>query len=98
MAQLDARRVERDGVGRELGRCGEKELGPSVDEALDEPGGRHPVHVRARPGDPAPTAKPGEIERPRLLTPHGFWTSGAHGNGLLETPHFGAAGGLDEGV
>src|SRR5262249_52916699 len=66
------------------------------DEAPDQPGGRDAVHVGAGTGHPLPAVELREIERGSRLRARGFWTSGAHGDGLLETPDLGAAGGVEE--
>ena len=52
----------------------------------------------ARPRDPPPAAQLAEVEggRGRFAAARGFGTTGTHGDGLLETPHFRAAGGAEE--
>ena len=96
VAELHARGVERDRVLGELRRRREDELGLGIDEALDQPRRRDAVDMRPRPRDPAPPAKLGEIERRARFAAGGFGTSGAHGDGLLETPDLRAAGGVEE--
>ena len=96
MAQLHAGRVERDGVLRKLRGRREHEHGLRVDEALDQPRRGDAIDVGTRAGDPAPAAKLGQIERRRRFTAGRFRTTGAHGDGLLETPDLGAARGVEE--
>src|SRR4030095_4665726 len=96
MAQLHSRGVEGDGVLRELRRRREHEHRLGVDEALDQPRRGDAVDVRTRAGDPAPAAKLGQVEGQRLLGAGRLRTTGAHGNGLLDTPDLGAAGGVEQ--
>ena len=96
MAQLHPGGVERDGVVRELRRRREHEDRLGIDEALDQPRRGDTVDVGTRAGDPPTTAKLGQIERRRLLGAGRLRASGAHGDGLLDTPDLGAAGGVEE--
>src|SRR5437867_1429487 len=96
VTELHAGRVEGNRVLRELGREREDELRLGVDEALDQPRRRDAVDVGARTRDPPAAAQPGEIEGRPFFTADGFRTSGTHGDDLLETPHLGAAGGVEE--
>ncbi len=94
MAELHARRVVGDRILGKFGRRSEDEHRLGIDESLDEPGRRDPVDVGPGPGDPSAPAQGGQIEpglRLRLL-----WTPGPHGNGLLQTPHLGASGSVEE--
>src|SRR5262245_38138646 len=95
VAQLRAGRVEGNRVLWKLGGRREDELRVPIDEALDQPRRRDAVDVRARTGDPPPAAQPGEVEGRVLFTAKWFRTSGTHGDDLLETPHLGAAGGVE---
>src|SRR5438552_11100690 len=96
MAELHARRVEGNRVLRKLRRRRKEELGIGIDESLDQPRRRDAIDVRTRAGDPPPTAKLAEIERRPLFAAGRLRPSGAHGDGLLETPHFGAASGVEK--
>src|SRR5258708_31782965 len=96
MTQFNAGRIEGDGFLRKLRRRREDEYCLVVDEALDEPCRCNAIHMRARAGDPAPTAKLAQVEGWFRLGACRFSTSGAHGEDLLETPDFGAAWGSEE--
>src|SRR5262245_30514143 len=96
MAQLHAGGVEGYGVVRKLRRRGEDEDRLGIDEALDQPRGRDAVHVGPWPGDPASSAKLGEIEARSGFRLGLFRTSGAHADHLFETPDLGATGGVEE--
>src|SRR5262249_39502894 len=96
MAELRARRIERDGVLRKLRRRGEDERGVGIDETLDEPRGCDAVDVGARARHPSARAQLGEIQGRPLFAARRFRTSGTHGDGLLESPYFGATGSVEE--
>src|SRR5260370_30851363 len=98
MAELHARRIERDRVLRELRRRRKDELGIGIDESLDQPRRRDAIDVRARAGDPPPSTKLGEIERRPLFAAGRLPPAGAHGDGPPQTPYFGAPPGAREGA
>src|SRR5262249_1211775 len=96
MAQLYARRVERNRIVWKLGGRREQKLRFGVDESLDQPRRRDAIDVRSWTRHPSAPFEFREIEGGLLLTPHWFRTPSPHGDDLLETPYLGSTRGPEE--
>src|SRR5262245_18419361 len=90
MAQLHARRVERNRIVWKLGGRREQKLRVSVDESHDQPRRRDAIDVRSWARHPLAALEFREVEGRPALPAHWFWTTSPHSDDLLKTPHLGS--------
>src|SRR5262245_36611904 len=96
VTELYPGRVVGDRVLRKLPGGREDKDRFRIDEPFDQPGRRHPIHVRPWPRDPPPAPQLAQVEARLRFWLRRFRTSGTHGDGLLETSDLGAAGSGEE--
>src|SRR4029453_17083638 len=96
VTELYPGRVVGDGVLRKLRGGREDKDRFRIDEPLDQPGRRHPIHVRPWSRDPPPPPQLAQVEALLRFWLRVFRTSGTHGDGPLETSALGAAGSVEE--